>query len=141
MMAIPSVTSFIAAAVVRFLLETDGVERRLSKAKYLRLLLDAADIEAEVDEPMMLVGTGDGGRRVVPAFGLLLVRLSPHSRAMSITWSPSDSFPFPLSFPLPLPLPLLDEAGLFEAAPQVCCKAWKACIPFTLVGMRSLMRS
>ena len=100
------------------------------KAECLHLLLEVAEREAEVDEWMMLVGTGDGGRMMA---GLSF---------KSLLFSPSSSASTPCScsFAFPFPFLLLDKAGMFEAAPRDCCEARKACLPLAAMGMISLMR-
>jgi hypothetical protein len=115
-----------------------------SKAEYLCLPLEAAEIDVGADEGLVLVGTGDGGRLM--AGWSLLFLLLPLSLLLSssklISVPCSRSFPFPFALPrtLPLPLPLPDKAGMFEAAPRDCCEGRKACVPFTVLGMISAMR-
>ena len=100
------------------------------KAECLCLLLEVAEREVEVDEWMTLVGTSDGGRTMAElSFELLLFSLSS-----------SASTPCSCSFSFPFPFLLLDKAGMFEAAPQGCCEARKACLPLAAMGMILLMR-
>jgi len=140
-MAITLAKTFsIVEMLERFLLEIDSTEMLSSKAEYLHLPLDAADTEVEVDEGIALVGTGDGGRKMVFSLPLLLTPLLlPSSKAILIAGSCSCPFPFP--FTCQVPFPLLNKAGLLEVAPRDCCEAWKACFPFTTLGMMMPIRS
>ena len=89
--------------LLELLSEPDSTEPSSSKAEYLRLLLEAAEIEAEVDEVMVPAGT-DGGRTMA-GLSLSLSLLSLSSKSISV------------SFPFPFPFPLLNGAGILKAAP------------------------
>ena len=122
----------VAPRVFDFLLELlcelDKMEPASSKAEYLCLALEAAEIEAEVDDEGTAKG-GPGGRRLVVGLSLLLSPSSLSSKSTSVAFPFAFVFAFPLSFSFPLPLPfsfpfpLLDEACMFEAAPRDCCEA------------------
>ena len=111
----PAETFSIVKMLEWFLLETDSMEMLSSKAEYLRLPLDTANTEVEVDKGIALVGTGNRERKMVFSLLLLLTPLLlPSSKSILIAGS--CSFPFPFLFTFQVPFSLLDKAGLLEVA-------------------------
>jgi len=113
--------------------EADCKEEPSSRAEYLRLLLEAAEIEVEVDKGTALVHTGDGGRTMEDGGGRTMVSLSGLFWSSGLFWllllssvlpllscAFSCSFPFPFPFFFDLP-PFLDRTlgggGIFAVAP------------------------